>query len=163
MAAAISIADKIPTGMNHRDQQPAHQIPVWTQGYKLWSPDKQYCASYAGTEFGMGSPTIGHVSLKKSDDGRPLYASASWAQACFSDDSRYFLHARASAEGDSGYRVIAVIDCQTGKEQWVQEKSAGELIEIKNAGLVFSICGVSVATLEDLSFDVSRSVLETNG
>jgi hypothetical protein len=139
------------------------KISEYEAKYKLQSPDQRFYISYKGSESGMGSPTVGHISLWEKKSNAPIYSSPSWSEACFSDDSKYLIHARAGNKFASSYRALIVINCISGKEEWILENSNKDgSIEIQNRAFTFSVNGREVSSLQDFVFDISKSEIESN-
>lgn len=129
--------------------------------FTLWSPDQTWQARFQGLEVGMGAPCSGQVSLKDRT-GRRVYTAPSWAEACFSDDSQYFIHRKASTQGNRGYAVTVVVHCESGREEWVEELSMGQLVELRNSEFDIQVNGKPLKSLQEISFDISRSELEVS-
>ena len=134
-----------------------------TQTYELKSPDRKWTSKYAGADFGWGGATRGQVSIwnEEVNAAFPIYQSPSWAKACFSDDSRYFIFLRAGVR-NLRFASVTVFDCVSVQIVWTQELEKGSMVELKNDPQAIRINGAPLDLLEGCEFDISNCHVKLN-
>lgn len=132
------------------------EISPYIAKYKLISPNGQIVAEYEGTEYGMGSPTLGNFKIY-TDRGEKLYSFPGFAQSSFSDNSKYFIYQKPFGSGSSLVHQTAVIELTTGKEVWITERHIGEFSEAIASGMSLQVNKIDIQSLADekLAFDIS--------